>query len=137
MKTTSTQLFWIGFGILLTFNLIVYSKFYRKKYVMIALFTIGLISGIIGLILLGKPEYEMARGQAATSFFSPIIYIFTYQVLRQIFKKIKGIEPTYEFASSYDNTDRRKLIILDYIVYITPFVLSLISIMIIGWKYKN
>lgn len=81
-----------------------------------------------------KPEYEMEKGNVATAFFSPIIYISTYQLLRIIFKKMKGIEPAYEFAATYDFTDKRKLNFLDYIVFVVPMGLSFVSSLLIGWK---
>ncbi len=124
MNLTSQHIFWIGSGITLIFFMVVYLKLHRRKHVLISLFIIGLISFLIGLKLLSNPNYKMEIGHAATAFFSPIIYISVYNSLRLIFKRITGVEPTYEFASDYDKKDKRGLSIFDYIVYILPFLIA-------------
>ena len=134
MQLTPSQIFWLGSGITLIFFMMVFLKLHRKKGVLISLFIVGLISLIIGIILMSNPEFEMKKGHAATTFFGPIIYISTYQILRIIFKKQTGIEPAYEFASTYDSKDKRGLGVFDYIIFIFPFVLATAISLIIGWK---
>lgn len=134
MQLTPTHIFLFGSGITLIFFMIVYFKLHRKKHVLISLFSVGLVSLIVGLILLSNPEFEMEKGHSATAFFSPILYVSFYQLFRIVFIKYTGIEPAYEFASIYDIKDKRELSVFDYIVFITPFVLSFTITMIIGWK---
>ena len=94
---------------------------------MTVLFLFGLICSALGLKLYTYPDYQMANMHAASAFFSPLIYISFYQAFRMLYKKITGIEPAYEYASSFDNMDNRKLRILDYAIFVIPFLIAAFS----------
>lgn len=113
---------------------LVYLKLQRKKYMISALIFIGILCAITGYTLSDSPVYELDRGNAATSFYSPLIYIVSYQILRYLFIKNKRLEPAYDFASTRDRVDKRNLVFADYIVFIFPIILAVIIPLIIGWK---
>lgn len=114
-------------SVLMLYFLVIYAKLHRKKYVLGSLFFFGVVFAVIGLKLHSYTEYQMNDGHAASTFFAPLIYILFYQILRLLAKKITGVEPAYEYASSYDNVDNRKLNALDYIVFVLPFLLAVFS----------
>lgn len=125
MELESIHIFWIGMLVNLGFSMIVYAKLHRNTHVLASLFLGGFVCALIGLVLIRNPEYEMVRGHAAMTFFSPITYISLFQLFRLVFIKFKGIEPCYEYQSSYDSVDKRAMGLFDYIVYIIPLLLSM------------
>ena len=105
----------------------VYLKLHRRNKVLVGLFIFGFLFAFLGLKLQSYTEYQMNDRHAASAFYSPLIYISIYQILRMVAKKITGIEPAYQYASSYDNADNRKLKAWDYAIFVLPFLIAIFS----------
>ena len=123
MNSEPSNIFWITLIILMIPILTVYFKFHRRQLVLFALILFSLINLFIGYYLL-KIDKSI-KDVALTNFYSPILYILSYQALRFIFKWKYKFEPAYEYSSTYDITDNRKLIFWDYIVFVFPIVFSM------------
>jgi len=126
MDLNSNLLFWVGYSFFSFYVFSVYLKLHRKKYVIPILIIIALIIAVSGLYITHFITDSSGNKLTTTTFYAPIIYILTYQLLRFLYKKKHHVEPAYEYASPLDSLGKRKLLFEDYVVFILPMITSLL-----------
>ena len=94
-----------------------------------------LLTGLLAIYPLGK-FFEDAENQRAihenSYLLLPFTYLASYGLLRAVYKKMHGREPTYNRASRYDNEEGRYQNWMDYTVFIGPIAISMFLIMILA-----
>lgn len=114
-------LLYISWAIIIIISIAGIDKKLRNKRTLIILGVATLCFGLIGLIIRGE-RTELSGGNAADSMLGPFIYIITYALLRQLYKSIYHVEPTYVWLRGYDFEDSRKVNLLDKLVHIIPLL---------------
>jgi hypothetical protein len=113
-----------GFILVGAIALLGFGKKLRSDKRLAILFLTTCIVATIGLILRDE-VVEHGTGNPAYSLISPLAYVLCYAGLRQIFKAVYKMEPTYQRYSWYDQEEGRKQNVLDVIVHILPLMVAI------------
>lgn len=127
LNLCSIELFWVfSFGILITLILLYKKLRIIKVYWLVFSFTV--LIALIGFINLDKTCLQMKNGHAATTLFSPLLFMILFGVLRKVFISIFNHEPlmSQPYAFSFDQGEYRKLHYGDVIFTIACFLLPII-----------
>lgn len=108
-----------------------FGKKLRSNKRLAILFVITSIVAIVGLIL-RNDVVEQRISNPADSLISPLAYVLCYAGLRQMFKAVYKMEPTYQRYRWYDKEDGRKQNVLDVLVHIFPLMVAVFVPFIIG-----
>ena len=65
-------------------------------------------------------------GHPTDNWYSPLILISLYSILRYAYKKKYKVEPTYDHSWRFDFDDNREINGFDIVVHLVPFLLALI-----------
>jgi hypothetical protein len=101
-----------------------FGKKLRSDKRLAILFVITCMVAIIGLILRNE-VVEHKISNPADSLICPLAYVLCYAGLRQIFKAVYKMEPTYQRYSWYDQEEGRKQNVLDVVVHVFPLMVAI------------
>jgi hypothetical protein len=131
MKLSSNTILFIGYFFTAALWFAGFSKMLRSENVIKIVLVLAVVLAIFG-VLLRNPQTKMTLGNAADTFFGPLIYILTYAFFRFTYRKKYGVEPTYNRASWYDPQEGREQNLFDLVVFIIPMVLSILVPLLLG-----
>lgn len=114
----------LGLALTIIIALAGVDKRLRSDRTLLAVGVVTLTIGIIGFLIRSEST-GMARGNAADFLFGPFIYVFSYGLLRKLYKRLYYVEPTYVWLSGYDAEDKRNVNLLDKVVYVLPLLLGI------------
>ena len=106
-------------------------KAYRNNKVIIVMLVVTAIIAIVGVFLMA-PATMTDRATKSEWFFSPIIFISSYALLRRVYKKKYSREPTYNRTALYDAEEGRNQNSFDVVVHVLPLVFSIVLPIIIS-----
>jgi hypothetical protein len=125
MNISTETILIIGYSLTgIVFLMGVYKKL-RNIFIIMVSLVACIIIAIIGFLIRSE-RTDMVAGNAADSFFGPLIYIITFAFLRFIYKKKYSVEPTYNRSSWYDYEEGRRQNWLDVVVHILPLLLAIV-----------
>jgi hypothetical protein len=84
----------------------------------------AMLFATVGFFLEIKGD-DIGSGFAPAVFAAPLVYILSYALLRNLYKALYRVEPTYNRASWYDHEDKRRQNWFDVLVHILRWLLSL------------
>jgi len=102
-----------------------------KNYWTILILTIGLAT--FGYLNMDRPSLEMAKGNAATWTFLPLLFMIYYGLFRQLFLKLFKNEPlmTGYLMMSWEQGEYRRLHFGDAIFTISTLILPFLTTLLI------
>ena len=115
----------LGLALTIIIALAGVEKRLRSDRVLLVVVIVAMAIGFIGFLIRGESTV-MARGNAADFLFGPFIYVFSYGLLRKLYKRIYHVEPTYVWLSCYDVEDKRNVNLLDKVVHVLPLLLGML-----------
>jgi hypothetical protein len=125
MNISSNSILIIGYSLTGLLFLMGLGKKLRNDNIIKISLIVSLIVAVIGFLIRSE-QTKMAAGNAADSFYSPLVYIATYAGLRYLYKRRYRVEPTYNRSSWHDYKEGRRQNWLDVTVHLLPFMLALV-----------
>src|SRR5690554_7228841 len=129
----NNQLTYIVTGGLLFILLHVIYKPLRKPKIYWTIFALTCGFALFGYLNIDRPSLQMARGNAVTYTFLPILYIVYFGPLRQWFLKVFKNEPLMAgyMQWSWDQGEYRRLHFGDVIFTIATLILPILTIILV------
>ncbi|MBS7566278.1 hypothetical protein KHS38_17860 [Mucilaginibacter sp. Bleaf8] len=124
MLTDKPFMLFLGCGVTCVAILMASNKVMRNNKALLGLLIVSLCMAIFQ-VLLSLHENTFKKPTLSDSFYSPLIYVVSYNSLRYAYVQAYGVEPTYNRSSWYDPEDGRSQNWLDVVVYAFPIFFSM------------
>ncbi|AMM51110.1 hypothetical protein TH61_07835 [Rufibacter sp. DG15C] len=100
-----------------------YKLFRKKNWTYRLLIFSGLLASF--QLLLSIIKDGILAPIPSDTLYGPITYMVSYLLLRKMYVAIYRVEPTYNRCAWYDPEDKRRQNLLDIVVHVLPFLLSI------------